>query len=316
MPAGTDSLATYRGRFAPTPTGPLHLGSLLTALCSWLDARAADGIWLLRIDDLDGPRCDAQHADTILRQLEAHGLHWDGTPYRQSEHVERYRAAAAQLQAAGASFACRCTRRGLRDTAAEGPLGPVYPGHCRALGLPFDTPGTAQRLRVPAGEVRVDDDWNGPTDYDWQRDLGDFVLWRRDGLPGYALSCAVDEAAMQITHVVRGGDLLHVTPQHQLVMQRLGSPVPRWRHGPLLCGTDGRKLSKQNHAPPIGAAHALKHLLRCCEWLGLRDDDGLSGAATVAALLERAVTLWRNEPRPPAAGLIRSDAAATQAARL
>lgn len=289
----TASHPVYRGRFAPTPSGPLHMGSLLTALLSYLDARANDGAWMLRIDDLDGPRCSPAHSARILRQLEAHGMHWDEAPRYQSAHRDEYREALAALRASDRIYGCDCTRKRLRESAVEGQWGPVYDGRCRERSLADDgSEGLALRLRAPSGPARLEDDWQGTLEGDWQKDIGDFVLQRRDGIAGYALACAVDEQAMGITHIVRGADLLTPTLMHWAVLDALEHPRPHSRHGPLLQRTDGAKLSKQNHATPIDETQAAASLLRCCAWLGMALPTSAAGD-TPAAILEAAVREWR-----------------------
>jgi glutamyl-Q tRNA(Asp) synthetase len=274
----------------------LHLGSLLTALLSYLDARAAGGAWLLRIDDLDAPRCDPAHSTRILRQLEAHGLHWDEAPRYQSAQRAEYEAALATLRAGGRVYGCDCTRRRLKKSATTGVWGPVYSGRCRDRGLAEQGDADlALRLRVPHGPARLEDDWQGTLEGDWQKDVGDFVLQRRDGIPGYALACAVDEHAMGITHIVRGADLLAPTLMHWAVLDALGHARPRSRHGPLLQRADGAKLSKQNHAAPIDESRAPASLLRCCAWLGVAPADADAGSAP-AEILKAAVAAWRERP--------------------
>lgn len=271
------------------------MGSLLTALLSWLDARAEDGQWFLRIDDLDSARCNPQHSATIQRQLEAHGLFWDGPVDYQSAALPAYEAALQQLCETGHCFACACTRKTLRATAWMGAFGTVYPGTCRASSLSQATApdGMAVRLRVPQGTVELQDDWRGTLRYDWQADIGDFMLRRRDGIFGYALACAVDEARLGITHVVRGADLLAATPVHWHVLQCLGHAPPRSRHGPVLLRADGAKLSKQNHARAIESARATQNLVRCLQHLGLPIADALRNE-TPEALLHHAIALWKD----------------------
>ncbi|MBY8966817.1 tRNA glutamyl-Q(34) synthetase GluQRS [Algiphilus sp. NNCM1] len=300
------SLSPYRGRFAPTPSGPLHMGSLLTAVLSWLDARAHNGAWLLRIDDLDTARCSPQHTQCILQQLRAHGLHWDGPVYYQSQALDHYADAVQQLCAQGHCFACTCTRKALRSAAASGAFGPVYPGTCRSrvISTATETTGAAAiRMRVPDGAVHVEDDWRGKQRYDWQHDIGDVVLRRRDGIYGYALACAVDEAQMAITHVVRGADLLAATPVHWHVLHCLGHLPPRSRHGPLVLRNDGAKLSKQNHARAIDPTQATANLKQCLGWLGIPQHLTRAGAAP-EIVLQTAVEFWRQRN---AALLLRAD---------
>lgn len=284
----------YRGRFAPTPSGPLHLGSLLTAVLSYLDARASGGEWCLRIDDLDSARIDPAHSARILAQLEAHGLEWDGAPYYQSAQRAAYAEALEALQARGRLFGCDCTRRRLKDENRVGAWGPVYAGRCRerALLQNMDPAALALRLHAPHGPAVLHDDWQPPLEGDWQRDVGDVVLRRRDGVYGYALASAIDEQRMGITHVVRGADLLSATLMHWAVLDALGHPRPRSRHGPLLLRADGAKLSKQNHAEAIDEADASAALLRCCAWLGL-SPDGVEVGDPPSRILQAAVALWR-----------------------
>lgn len=280
----------YRGRFAPTPSGPLHLGSLLTALASWLQARSRGGAWMLRIDDLDRPRCVPGAEAEILRQLAAHGLAWDGEPLRQSEQLSRYRGAVARLEAAGVTYRCACTRQTLRDSQRPGADGPVYPGTCREAGHS----GGALRARLPVTAVLLDE--AGTLLRREAADIGDPVLERADRTPGYALASALDEEALGITEIVRGGDLLGASFQQQALRPLLGLAAPAHRHLPVLTDAQGRKLSKQNHARAIDAGEAASNLRRCLELLG--QDPGSGGVAEPAQLLARAAERWRPERVP------------------
>lgn len=279
----------YRGRFAPTPSGLLHLGSLLTALASYLQARRAGGRWLLRIDDLDPERCRPGIDSAILRQLEAHGLLWDETPRHQRRHVAEYAAALDRLRAGGSVYACVCSRARLKATSLQGPDGPVYAGHCRSLGLAED--GYALRLRVDGGSIGFVDGWQGTQQRALHTDVGDFVLRRRDGVIGYQLACAVDEHAQGITEVVRGVDLLGSTFQQLEVLRRLGLAPPAYRHLPVLAGSDGLKLSKQNRAHPVTADQAAANLVRCLGWLGQRPSPELV-CTPVCEVLAWAIEHW------------------------
>jgi glutamyl-Q tRNA(Asp) synthetase len=203
------TLQIYRGRFAPTPSGPLHLGSLLTALASYLRARSAGGLWLLRIDDLDAERSRPEWIDTILRQLQAHRLHWDEPPRLQSRHAAEYLPALQQLQQAGLLYACACTRAQLARDSLPGPDGAVYAGRCRDQAVL--SPRPAWRLRAGGCELRMDDIWQGELRRELAKDIGDFVVRRADGQTGYQLACVVDEAAQGITEVVRGADRLQLS---------------------------------------------------------------------------------------------------------
>lgn len=290
----------YRGRFAPTPSGPLHLGSLLTALASWLCARAAGGDWLLRIDDLDTARCNPTHTARILRQLESHGLHWDEAPRYQSQHIDAYAAALVRLQATGLLYACDCSRARLRRTSTAGPDGPVYDGHCRARRLPFH--GHALRMHTGTATENFEDGWQGRQRCRLSEATGDFVVRRRDGIAGYQLACAVDEQAQRITEVVRGADLLGSTFMQRHVAAALGIGSPRYRHLPVLLGDDGRKLSKQNHARAIDDADAARQLHRCLRLLGQTPPSALNGAP-VGELLGWARQSWRPMQVPRVLGL-------------
>ena len=285
-----DLPVAYRGRFAPTPSGPLHLGSLLTALAGWLQARQAGGQWLLRIDDLDTERSSAEHADTILRQLEAHGLHWDDTPRRQSEHADEYRPILRRLRALDLLYACTCTRARLAQDSLPGVDGPVYAGTCRGRAIDEGV-RAAWRLRVGSGVVALDDPWQGGLRRDLARDVGDFVVRRADGAIGYQLACVVDEAAQGITEVVRGADLIGSSLRQKHLQALLDLRTPAYRHLPVLVGADGRKLSKQNHARPIDAAHAGANLHDCLALLGQRPPAPLRQAAA-GEVLQWALLHW------------------------
>lgn len=273
------------GRFAPTPSGPLHLGSLLTALGSWLSARAAGGRWLLRIDDLDTPRVQPGAESVILHQLQAHGLQWDGAIRRQSEHVREYAAALECLRMQNRIYACTCTRAQLQQ-AADGEDA-VYPGTCRDARR--DEAGAALRFAVSAGEWVVDDAGRGRLSRRLEREIGDFVVRRRDGQFAYQLACAVDEAAQGISEVVRGADLIGSTFRQVHLMHALELPVPRYRHLPLVVGADGRKLSKQNEAAPLDPARAAQNLRAA---LRLLDQPEPGTATEPAAILESAIRAW------------------------
>lgn len=240
----------YVGRFAPSPTGPLHVGSLVAALASWLDARAAGGRWLLRMEDLDRPRCDQASADAILRQLEAYGLTWDGAVLYQSRRDDAYTAVLDALKSRGAVFACTCSRSQLAQAPrnAEGEI--VYPGTCRLHARPRSE-HHAWRVRVETVSIRFDDRIHGALEQDLVRDVGDFVVKRADGLFAYQLAVVVDDAFQGVTRVVRGADLLWNTPRQIYLQRLLGLPTPAYAHVPLVTNVAGQKLSKQTLAPAL-----------------------------------------------------------------
>lgn len=234
----------YTGRFAPSPTGPLHFGSLVAAVGSFCDARAGGGRWLVRMEDTDPPRMMPGAADMILRQLEGYGFEWDGEVLQQSTRGEAYRAALAQLEAQGDLFWCRCSRTELARLGAS-----AYPGTCRAFTRP--RPDAAIRLRVPEGVVRFYDIVFGDQAEDVRATVGDFVLRRRDGLFSYQLAVVVDDAAQGVTRVVRGADLLDNTARQIVLQAKLGAATPEHLHLPLAVHADGSKLSKQTFAAPL-----------------------------------------------------------------
>lgn len=263
--AGAVSASPYRGRFAPSPTGALHLGSLCTAVASWLDARAAGGTWCLRIEDIDPPR-EVPGADAaILHCLEAHDLGWDGPVLFQSQRSEAYAAALDHLRRAGLTYPCDCTRRALR--AQGGP----YPGTCRGRTTP--SPGAhAIRFRVPDGPLCFEDRLHSHQCENLPTTSGDFILKRRDGLWAYQLAVVVDDAAQGITDIVRGEDLLSSTVRQIALQKALAYPTPRYLHMPLVVDAAGQKWAKQTGAPALDNAQARSNLHRALTLLGLQSD--------------------------------------------
>ena len=289
----------YIGRFAPSPTGPLHAGSLVAALASWLDARAHDGRWLVRIEDVDTPRCIPGADQLILAQLAACGLMPDEPPLWQSRRNTLYQAALDQLIHAGHAYACTCSRKDIEAVHAARGLTRgrftelVYPGTCR--GGPTQ-PGRPQawRLRVPAGTVHWHDRRLGAQQQDVAAAVGDFVLRRADGLWAYQLAVVVDDAAQGITHVVRGADLADNTAR-QIALQRALRLAPlQYLHVPLVLGANGEKLSKQNGAQALDLADPLATLNPAAQTLGLAP----AAHGTVAAALAQWVTQWRDSYNP------------------
>lgn len=241
----------YIGRFAPSPTAPLHFGSLVAAAASWLDARAAGGRWLVRIEDLDKARERPGAADTILRQLDALGLAWDGAVVRQSERIALYREALERLQRMGAAYWCGCSRREIADSALALDGASVYPGTCRE-GIPHGRRPRAVRVRTGPQEIRFMDRLQGAIEQSVERAVGDFVVYRADGVFAYQLAVVVDDAAQDVTDIVRGADLLDSTARQIHLQRLLGLPEPRYLHVPVAVNAAGRKLSKQTGAPDAG----------------------------------------------------------------
>lgn len=278
----------YRGRFAPSPTGALHAGSLATALASWLDARAHDGTWLVRIEDLDPPRTVAGAAADILATLAAFGLASDEPVVRQSERGDLYAAALARLQAQGLIYGCACSRKDLDDlAAASGLRAGVYPGTCRG-GTRGRVP-RALRVRVPAEIIEFQDRAAGRFAQLLERDVGDFVVRRADGLWAYQLAVAVDDAEQRITDVVRGADLLDNTPRQIFLQRALGYATPHYLHVPVVTTATGEKLSKQTGAAPLDRDDVPGELERAWQHLGFAP----LGAESRDAFLMRAIELWR-----------------------
>ena len=246
----TDAKNTYRGRFAPSPTGPLHFGSLIAAVSSYLDARHHQGEWLLRMEDLDPPREIPGAADNILRTLDALGMHWDGPVVYQSQRSHYYDAALAVLERSGHVYGCACTRREIADSSMKSGTGNVYPGTCRS-GIPQGRHARSVRVRVYDGDITIMDRLQGGLMQPLGKAVGDFIVRRADQLVAYQLAVVVDDAEQEITHVVRGADLFDSTPRQVHLQQLLGYPLPAYLHVPVAVNTDNEKLSKQTHAQAV-----------------------------------------------------------------
>lgn len=270
MPTGTQQ---YIGRFAPSPTGPLHFGSLIAALGSYLDARANNGKWLLRIDDIDPPREQPGAVDDILRSLEQFGFEWDGEVLFQNSRAIAYQAALQKLRNDNLVFFCACSRK---QIAAEGDT--VYPGTCRHRAHAPAGQEYSIRLRVETDKTGFDDLIQGACAQHLRDDVGDFVLLRRDGFYSYHLACIVDDAFQAVTHVVRGADLLDSTPRQIHLQRLLNLPTPRYAHLPVAVNEGGQKLSKQNLARAIDPERREQLLCHALHFLGQQPPQELRSA--------------------------------------
>jgi glutamyl-Q tRNA(Asp) synthetase len=299
----TAALPGYCGRFAPSPTGPLHFGSLVAAVASCCDARAAGGRWLLRIEDVDLPRARPGADAGILRTLEAYGFAWDGEVVRQSGRTALYRAALGALRDAGVVYPCACSRRTLADATVGAGGERVYPGTCRAGLRPAPPSGTALAWRLAlepgdAARIAFRDRLQGPQAQDLVADVGDFVLLRADGLYAYQLAVVVDDAAQRVTHIVRGADLLASTPRQVYLQRRLGYPTPSYLHVPVAIDARGEKLSKQTRAAPL-PDDALPVLLAAWRFLDQPLDDGSRRPASIDEFWQHALARWTPSRLPP-----------------
>lgn len=298
MHAANANFAPYCGRFAPSPTGPLHFGSLVAALGSYLDAKANGGRWLLRMENLDTPRNVPGAADEILRALESFGFAWDGEVLWQSQRLEAYRGALETLKTQGFAYACACSRKEVADSATGMAVdgGHVYPGRCRS-GLPAGQSARAWRLRVDDGVTAFEDRLLGQLEQVLERDVGDFVLLRADGVFAYQLAVVIDDAFQGVTHVVRGADLLDSTPRQLWLQQCMRLPVVSYAHLPVATNTAGEKLSKQTLAPAVNPRFAAQQLRIALSFLGQSPPPELD-AASPSEVLAWGCAHWRLEQVP------------------
>jgi len=291
-----------RGRFAPSPTGPLHFGSLVAAVGSYLSARSRGGEWLVRMEDLDPPREVKGAADDILRTLEAYGFEWDGDVLYQSRRREAYENALATLRHHGALYACGCTRKEIADSSIRGIEGLVYPGTCRA-GLPAAREARALRVRTDAARIDFSDRIQGLQHSHLDVEIGDFVVKRADGHYAYQLAVVVDDAEQHITEVVRGADLLTSTARQIHLQHLLGVRTPDYAHLPAVLNAAGEKLSKQTFAAPLPHDKAVSNLCRALAFLGQSPQPEWCDA-TVSELWRAATPAWSVSAVPPLAGLV------------
>lgn len=308
-PIADPARGRYRGRFAPSPTGLLHFGSLVAAVGSYLDARASGGDWLLRIEDVDQPRTLPGATDAILRTLEGFGFEWDGEVLVQSRRLDLYRAALIDRQMSGDVYACACSRReiaaGSPPAAVDGGL--VYPGTCRS-GLAAGRTPRAWRMRVADSEIAFDDRVQGQIRQNIERAVGDFILLRADGQFAYQLAVVVDDAAQGITEVVRGADLLASTPRQIWLQRRLGLPTPRYAHLPIVINAAGEKLSKQTRAAAVNPTAGSAPLAAALDFLGHAVPQDLS-RGPLADFWCWAIANWSIERVPARRGYCPADPA-------
>lgn len=284
-----------RGRFAPSPTGLLHFGSLVAAVGSYLEAKAKGGEWLVRVEDLDAPRTVPGAADAILRTLEACGLYWDEAVMYQSSRTEAYQAALAKLRRLGGVYPCSCSRREIADSSIGGPGGLIYPGTCRT-GSRAGRP-QAMRVRTEGALIEFRDGAQGVVRQNVEAEVGDFVLRRADGLYAYQLAVVVDDAEQGVDQVVRGADLLDSTPRQIYLQQLLGLPTPEYLHLPVAVNEKGEKLSKQTLAAAVDADDPVPALFRVLAFLGQAPPAELEKADT-DSLWHWALKHWRREAVP------------------
>lgn len=299
----------YRGRFAPSPTGPLHFGSLIAAVASYLDAKSRGGEWLVRIEDLDPPRVVAGATDNIMRTLEACGMRCDGAVIHQSTRFDAYHAALHRLRRRGVIYPCACSRREIADSALAGIEGPAYPGTCRS-GAAAGKTARALRIDTRGASTGFEDAVQGQVRQNLETDIGDFVLYRADHVFAYQLAVVVDDAGQGITDIVRGADLLHSTPRQIYLQQLLGYATPRYAHIPVAVNAAGEKLSKQTHALAVDAGAPLPALIAALRFLGHAPPRELScrsetrRTAAPSSLWDWAIANWRIERVPRASAIV------------
>lgn len=288
--------ATYRGRFAPSPTGPLHFGSLIAATGSYLQARSRRGEWQLRIDDIDPPREIPGASDKILMTLETFGFEWDGPVSYQSRHHERYRAALDVLQKRGLVYPCGCSRKTIAEAQALSGQKQIYPGTCRN-GLAAGLSTRMLRINTQGAEVHFTDRVQGDCHYALDNTIGDFVVLRADGLFAYQLATGLDDAEQGISEVVRGYDLLASTPCQIFIQQGLGLHTPAYCHLPIVMNAQGQKLSKQNLAPALNPQQANRELWQALSFLGQQPPAEL-GHESLHNIWKWAIKNWQVDKVP------------------
>ncbi len=298
------STTSYCGRFAPSPTGALHFGSLVAAVACYLDARSHSGKWLLRMEDIDRPREVPGAADDILHTLETFGFEWDGPVIYQSQRTDAYQAALETLQQQGAIYPCACSRKEIAQQGQSGVEGIIYPGTCRTA-LPSEREARSIRVFTHNHSIHFIDRIQGEREQSLAQDVGDFIIRRADGLFAYQLAVVVDDAWQGITHIVRGADLILSTPRQLHLQALLGHPTPHYAHLPLAVDEVGNKLSKQAQSMPVDRKMPLPALLAALRFLGQPRPE--EQPATVDEFWQWALTHWeiKRVPRQPAQPLPR-----------
>lgn len=289
-------VTNYRGRFAPSPTGPLHFGTLVAAVGSYLEAKSHDGEWLVRIENLDTPREISGASSEILRTLESLEMEWDHDVIYQSERNSVYQTTLAILDEYGVIYPCTCTRREIADSSITGVSGPVYPGTCRSNLLNKKQIG-ALRVMTDNSLVKFKDALRGQISQRLESETGDFVLRRADGIYAYQLAVVVDDAEQGITHVVRGADLLDSTPRQIYLQKLLGYPTIKYMHLPVVVNNQGKKLSKQNLATPLDISNPVAQLIATVSFLGQEPPTELL-KNSISSFWEWAVKNWCPEKIP------------------
>ena len=295
--------SAYCGRFAPSPTGPLHFGSLVAAVGSYLDAKFNDGQWVVRIEDLDRQREIKGAASHILHILEALGMEWDGQVVYQSQRLAHYQAALDELNQRDLIYSCVCSRKEIADSSIVGINGPIYPGTCSGDSI-FTKDVRTLRVRTHHEPIIFEDFLRGLYIQNLKQEIGDFILRRADGIYAYQLAVVVDDAQQGITHVVRGADLLDSTPRQIFLQQLLGYDTPHYMHLPVVINTAGEKLSKQTRAPAIELSCALMYLVQAMRFLGQNPPAEIA-QGDIASFWRWAKKNWRIQqiPRGPTQGI-------------
>lgn len=291
-----DSSSSYCGRFAPSPTGPLHFGSLVAAVGSYLDAKSHNGRWLVRIEDLDSQREASGATSEILYALEKLGMEWDEDIIYQHQRTKIYQDALDILSKQDLIYPCVCSRKEIADSSMMGLSGPIYPGTCRGNPSPIKK-AHALRIQTHNDLIEFDDILRGICSQRLSRDVGDFVLRRADGIYAYQLAVVVDDAEQNISHVVRGADLLDSTPRQIFLQQLLGYPTPRYLHLPVVTNALGEKLSKQTNAAPIDLSNALMQLVSALRFLGQKPPVEII-EGNISSLWQWAKENWQAEQIP------------------